>query len=53
MRDLPVSMFGARAVLRKRIPRRVSDDELEELLVEMCSTRRLSIVFDEKDFGGT
>jgi hypothetical protein len=48
----PVSMFGAKAVLRKRMSRRLRDKDLQQLLVEMCSTRGLSLIFDDRDLSG-
>ena len=49
---MPVSIVGAKAVLRERLPRRVPKRELERLLVEMCSTRGLSVLFDESELTG-
>jgi hypothetical protein len=51
-KSTPVSMFGARAVLRDRLPRAVPDNELQQLLVEMCATRGLSLLFDDSDLKG-
>jgi hypothetical protein len=52
-KSTPVSMFGARAVLRGRLPRAITDDdELLQLLVEMCATRGLSLLFDDSDLQG-
>ena len=51
-KSTPVSMFGAKAVLRGRLPRAISDDELLQLLVEMCATRGLSLLFDDSDLQG-
>lgn len=42
----PVSIRVAMQEVRRRVQTAMSDQALEELLVEMCSTRRLSVLFD-------
>jgi hypothetical protein len=48
----PVSVLGTIAVVRERAATTLSDEEIEELLVEMCSSRRLFVVFDARDADG-
>ena len=50
--SMPVSMVGARSVLRERMGHGVSKRELDRLLVEMCSTRGLAVIFDDGDLRG-
>jgi len=50
--SMPVSMVGARAVLRERIAHGVRKRDLDRLLVEMCSTRGLAVIFDDADLRG-
>ncbi len=45
----PVSIQGALSSLRHRLSTQLSDASLEELLVEMCASRKLSILFDRRD----
>lgn len=48
-RSMPVSIVGAKAILKERLHHTPSKRVLERLLVEMCSTRGLSIIFDESE----
>jgi hypothetical protein len=51
-KSMPVSIVGAKAVLRERLPGAVPKKELERLLVEMCATRGLAVIFDERELTG-
>ena len=48
-KSMPVSMVGARAVLRERVAHGVRKRDLDRLLVEMCATRGLAVIFDDGD----
>lgn len=45
----PVSIHGALALLRHELSTQLSDASIEELLVEMCSSRQLAVLFDRRD----
>ena len=45
----PVSIHGALTALRSGLDTQLSDASLEELLVEMCASRKLSVLFDRRD----
>ena len=45
----PVSIHGALALLRRELSTQLSDASIEELLVEMCSSRKLAVLFDRRD----
>ena len=45
----PVSVHHALAALRQRIDTQLSDAALEELLVEMCASRKLAMLFDRRE----
>jgi hypothetical protein len=45
----PVSIHGALVSLRQALATQLSDASLEELLVEMCSSRKLAVLFDRRD----
>jgi hypothetical protein len=51
-KGMPVSMFGARAVFQERLPQQVAEKELQQLLVEMCASRGLALLFDAPDLQG-
>ena len=41
--------YQAKAVLRERMSYSIPREELVRLLVEMCSTRGLAVIFDERE----
>ena len=45
----PVSIHLALAALRGEIETQLSDAALEELLVEMCASRKLAVLFDRRE----
>jgi hypothetical protein len=45
----PVSIHGALSSLRCRLETPLSDASLEELLVEMCASRKLAVLFDRRE----
>ncbi len=47
--NAPVSMRMAIAAVRRRLKTDLSDHELEELIIESASTRRLSLLLDSRD----
>lgn len=47
--NVPVSMRRAIAAVRQRLKTDLTDHELEELIVESASTRRLALVLDSRD----
>ncbi|MET2825505.1 hypothetical protein [Mesorhizobium shangrilense] len=47
--NVPVSMHRAIAAVRRRLKTDLSDHDLEELIVESASTRRLSLLLDSRD----
>jgi len=51
-KSMPISMFGARAVLQERLPQQIAEKELQQLLVEMCASRGLALLFDDRDLQG-
>lgn len=46
--NVPVSMRRAIAAVRRRLKTDLTDHELEELIVESASTRRLSLLLDSR-----
>ncbi|WP_421917039.1 hypothetical protein [Mesorhizobium sp.] len=47
--NVPVSIRAAVAEVRRRLKTDLSDHDLEELIVESASTRRLSLLLDSRD----
>lgn len=45
----PVSVHGALSALRRNLSTRLSDASIEELLVEMCASRKLAVLLDRRD----
>jgi hypothetical protein len=45
----PVSVHGALSSLRRDLNTQLSDASIEELLVEMCASRKLPVLFDRRD----
>jgi hypothetical protein len=48
-KDAPISMRLAKTTLRWRVPTETSDEDLRRLIVDMCSSRQLPILFDGRD----
>lgn len=47
----PVAISTAIPAVRHRVDTNLSDQALQELIVEMCSSRRLAVLFDAGDLG--
>ena len=44
----PVSVHGALSALRRDLNTQLSDASIEELLVEMCASRKLAVLLDRR-----